>query len=57
MHCTRMALLLYECQKKCFSCGYIVSKRKNERTKINEKKIINWLKYAEKRLNVLYLCF
>ena len=48
-HCNRNTLLPYEYEFTCFSCGYNVSKRKNELSKIQRKKInfINRLKYAE----------
>ena len=39
----------YEYEWSCFSCNYVVSKRKNELSKIQRKKInfINRLNYAE----------
>ena len=51
-HCNRNALLPYEYEWSCFSCHYIVSKRKNELYKIQRKKInfINRLKYAEVKI-------
>ena len=49
LHCNRNTLLPYEYEWSCFSCSYVVSKRKNELSKIQRKKInfINRLKYAE----------
>ena len=51
-HCNRNTLLPYEYEYTCFSCGYIVNKRKNELSKIQRKKInfINRLKYAEQKI-------
>ena len=51
-HCNRNTLLPYEYEWSCFSCYYVVSKRKNELSKIQRKKInfINRLKYAEVRI-------
>ena len=51
-HCNRNALLSYEYEWSCFSCNYVVSKRKNELSKIQRKKInfINRLKYAEVKI-------
>ena len=51
-HCKRNALLPYEYEWSCFSCNYVVSKRKNELSKIQRKKInfINRLKYAEQKI-------
>ena len=48
LHCNRNTLLPYEYEWSCFSCNYVVSKRKNELSKIQRKKInfINRLKYA-----------
>ena len=48
-HCNRNTLLPYEYEWSCFSCNYVMSKRKNELSKIQRKKInfINRLKYAE----------
>ena len=45
-------LLPYEYEWSCFSCNYVVSKRKNELSKIQKKKInfINRLKYAEQKI-------
>ena len=37
-HCNRNTLLPYEHEFTCFSCGYNVSKCKNERSKIQRKK-------------------
>ena len=50
--CNRNTLLPYEFERSCFSCNYIVSKRKNELSKIQRKKInfINRLKYAEQKI-------
>ena len=51
-HCNRITLLPYEYEWSCFSCNYVVSKRKNELSKIQRKKInfINRLKYAEQKI-------
>ena len=51
-HCNRNSLLPYEYEWSCFSCNYVVSKRKHELSKIQRKKInfINRLKYAEVRI-------
>ena len=51
-HCNRNTLLPYEYEWSCFSCNYVVSKRKNELSKIQRKKInfINRLKYAEAKI-------
>ena len=51
-HCNRNALLPYEYEWSCFSCNYIASKRKNELSKIQRRKInfINRLKYAEVKI-------
>ena len=51
-HCNRNTLLPYEYEHTCFSCGYNVSKRKNELSKIQRKKInfINRLKDAEQKI-------
>ena len=51
-HCNRNTLLPYEYEWSCFSCNYIVSKRKNELSKIQRKKLnfINGLKYAEVKI-------
>ena len=48
-HCNRNTLLPYEYEWSCFSCNYVVSKRKHQLSKIQRKKInfINRLKYAE----------
>ena len=50
--CRRNTLLPYEYELTCFSCGYNVSKRKKELSKIQRKKInfINRLKYAEQKI-------
>ena len=47
--CSRNTLLPYEYEFTCIVCGYNVSKRKHELSKIQRKKInfINRLKYAE----------
>ena len=37
-HCNRNTLLPYEYEWSCFSCNYVVSKRKNELSKIQKKK-------------------
>ena len=51
-HCNRNTLLPYEYEWFCFSCNYVVCKRKNELSKIQRKKInfINRLKYAEQKI-------
>ena len=51
-HCKRKCLLPYEYEWSCFSCNYVVSKRKHELSKIQRKKInfINRLKYAEEKI-------
>ena len=51
-HCNRNTLLPYEYEWSCFSCNYVVSKRKNELFQIQRKKInfINRLKYAEVKI-------
>ena len=51
-HCNRNTLLPYEYEFTCLSCGYNVSKRKHELSKIQRKKInfINRLKYAEVKI-------
>ena len=51
-HCNRNTLLPYEYEWSCFSYNYVVSKRKNELSKIQRKKInfINRLKYAEVKI-------
>ena len=51
-HCNRNTLLPYEYEWSCFLCNYVVSKRKNELSKIQRKKInfINRLKYAEQKI-------
>ena len=55
-HCNRNTLLPYEYEWSCFSCNYVVSKRKNELSKIQFKKIsfINRLKYAE--IKIFSIC-
>ena len=51
-HCNRNTLLPYEYEWSCFSCNYVESKRKNELSKIQRKKINfnNRLKYAEVKI-------
>ena len=51
-HCRRNTLLPYEYEWSCFSCGFIIIKRKHELSKIQRKKInfINRLKYAEQKI-------
>ena len=51
-HCNRNSLLPYEYEFTCFSCGFIVNKRKHELSKIQRKKINfnNRLKYAEVKI-------
>ena len=51
-HCNRNTLLPYEYEFSCLSCGFNVSKRKHELSKIQRKKInfINRLKYAEQKI-------
>ena len=51
-HCNRNTLSPYEFEWSCFSCNYVVSKRKDELSKIQRKKInfINRLKYAEVKI-------
>ena len=51
-NCNQNTLLPYEYEYTCFACGYKVSKRKNELSKIQRKKIIfiNRLKYAEVKI-------
>ena len=51
-HCNRNTSLPYEYKLTCFSCGFNVSKRKHELSKIQRKKIdfINRLKYAEVKI-------
>ena len=51
-HCNRNTLLPYEYEWSCFSCNYVVSKRKKELSRIQRKKInfINRLKYAEQKI-------
>ena len=55
-HCRRNMLLPYEYEWSCFSCNYVVFKRKNELSKIQRKKInfINRLKYAE--IKIFSIC-
>ena len=51
-HCKRYTLLTYEYEFTCFSCGYNVSKRKHELSKIQRNRInfINRFKYAEVKI-------
>ena len=51
-HCNRNMSLPYEYEWTCISCGYNVSKRKHELSKIQRKKInfINRLKYAGQKI-------
>ena len=51
-HCNRNTLLPYEYEFTCLSCGFNVSKRKHELSKIQRKKInfINRLKYTEQKI-------
>ena len=51
-HCDRNTLLPNSYEWSCFSCNYVVSKRKHELTKIQRKKInfINRLAYAEVKI-------
>ena len=51
-HCNRNTLLPYENEFTCFSCGFNVSKRKQELSKIERKKInfMNRLKYGEDKI-------
>ena len=53
-HCNRNTLLPYEYEVTCVSCGYNVIKRKHQLSKIQRKKIINRLKYAE--LKIFCIC-
>ena len=55
-HCNRNTLLPYEYEWSCFSCNYVVSKRKIELSKIQRRKInfINRLKYAE--IKIFSIC-
>ena len=54
-HCNRNTLLPYEYEWSCFSCNYVVSKQKNELSKIQRKiNFINRLKYAE--VKIFSLC-
>ena len=51
-HCNRNALLPYEYESTCFSCGFNINKRKHELSKKQRKKInfINRLKYSEQKI-------
>ena len=55
-HCNRNTLLPYEFEFTCIVCGYNVTKRKHELSKIQRKKInfINRLKYAE--IKIFSIC-
>ena len=55
-HCNRNTLLPYEYEFACIACGYNVTKRKHELSKIQKKKInfINRLKYAE--IKIFSIC-
>ena len=55
-HCKRNTLLPHEYEWSCFLCNYVVSKRKNELSKIQRKKFnfINRLKYAE--IKIFSIC-
>ena len=52
VHCNQNTLLPYEYEFTCIVCGYNVSKRKHELSKIQRKKtnFINRLKYAEVKI-------
>ena len=51
-HCKRNTLLPYEYEFTCIACGYNVSKRKHELSKIQRKKInfINRLRHGEVKI-------
>ena len=51
-HCERNSLLPYEYEWSCLVCGFSVTKRKHELSKIQRRKInfINRLKYAEVKI-------
>ena len=51
-HCLHNTLLPYEYEGDCFSCGFNLTKRKHELSKIQLKRInfINCLKFAELKL-------
>ena len=51
-HCNRNTMLPYEFELTCFSCRFVVMKRKHQLSKIQRKKInfINRLKYAEVKI-------
>ena len=55
-HCNRVTSLPYECEFTCISCGFNVTKRKHELSKILRRKInfINTIKYAEQE--ILCIC-
>ena len=55
-HCNRNTLLPYEYEWSCFSCKYVVSKRKKQLSKVQRKKMnfINRLKYAE--VKIISIC-
>ena len=50
-NCNRITLLPYEDEWSCFSCNYVVFKRKHELSKLQRRKInfINRLKNAEQK--------
>ena len=50
MPCTRNTFLPYEYEYSCIACGYNVKKRKNELSKLEQKKVfLNKLYFAEKK--------
>ena len=51
-HCNRNTLLPYDYEFICIACGYNVTKRKHELSKIQRKRLIliNRLKYAEQKI-------
>ena len=53
-HCNRNTLLTYEYEFTCIVCGYNVNKRKHELSKIQRKKFINRVKYAE--IKIFSIC-
>ena len=55
-YCKRNALLPYEYEWTCFSCGSNVIKRKNELSKLQRKNVnfINRIKYAQQKVS--YFC-
>ena len=56
-HCNRNTILPSEYEFTCIACGYNVSKRKHEFSKIQRKKtnFINRLKYAEVKIFSIYV--